>query len=163
MIDIRHGDSREVLPTLAEASIDACVTDPPYSLQTINKRFAKAETLKKSLDHHETVKVYGDKASKDVIVFWGSTKGPVLEAAKHLKKPAKLVQIVWLEPFDAKKVAHELSGAKKIINIECNRNGQMAALIREKTGITATDMILRYDSRPFEPVALADEINDKLK
>ena len=126
----------------------------------INKRFAKAETLKKSLDHHETVKVYGDRASKDVVVFWGSTKGPVLEAARYIKKPVKFVQIVWLEPFDTKKVAHELSGARKIINIECNRDAQMANLIKEKTGIEATDMILKFDSRPFEPVTLAERINE---
>lgn len=29
-IDVRHGDSREVLKSLADASIDSCVTDPPY-------------------------------------------------------------------------------------------------------------------------------------
>ncbi len=30
MIDVRHGDCREVLPTLASCSIDAVVCDPPY-------------------------------------------------------------------------------------------------------------------------------------
>lgn len=143
-----------------EAGITIDELEPTQAM--LNKRFEKSETLKKSLDHHETVKVYGDKSSENVIIFWGSTKGPVLEAAKHLKKPVKLVQVIWLEPFDDKKVAHELAGAKKIINIECNRNGQLAALIREKTGIMATDMILRYDSRPFEPVELAEEINNML-
>ncbi len=143
-----------------EAGITIEELEPTKAM--LDKRAAKIDTISKSLDHHETVKVYGDKSSENVIVFWGSTKGSVLEAAKHLKKPAKLVQIVWLEPFDGKKVAHELAGAKKIINIECNRNGQLAALIREKTGIIATDMILRYDSRPFEPVALAEQINNIL-
>ncbi len=33
---IRHGDCREVLKTLADSSIDAVVTDPPYHL-TSNK------------------------------------------------------------------------------------------------------------------------------
>lgn len=41
-IDIRHGDSREVLKSLADCSIDSCVTDPPYSLVSIQKRFGKA-------------------------------------------------------------------------------------------------------------------------
>jgi site-specific DNA-methyltransferase (adenine-specific) len=35
MIDIRHGDCLEVLATLPENSIDACVTDPPYGLGTV--------------------------------------------------------------------------------------------------------------------------------
>lgn len=39
MIDVRHGDSREVLKTFADASIDSCVTDPPYALVSIVKRF----------------------------------------------------------------------------------------------------------------------------
>jgi DNA modification methylase len=34
MIDIRHGDCLDVLPTLAENSADAVVTDPPYHLTT---------------------------------------------------------------------------------------------------------------------------------
>lgn len=130
--------------------------------EMIDKRFAKIETLAKEMGNQETVKVYGDKDSKDVIVFWGSTKGPVLEAGKYLDKPVKLVQILWVEPFDVEKVRRELEGAEKILNIECNHNAQMAAIIREKTGIEVTDNILRYDSRPFEPVGLAKQINEKL-
>lgn len=37
--DLRHGDSRDVLKTLPDNSIDSCVTDPPYALQSIVKRF----------------------------------------------------------------------------------------------------------------------------
>jgi DNA modification methylase len=29
---IHHGDLFDVLPTLPDASIDACVTDPPYGI-----------------------------------------------------------------------------------------------------------------------------------
>ena len=35
------GDSRDVLATLPEASIDSVVTDPPYALVSIGKRFGK--------------------------------------------------------------------------------------------------------------------------
>lgn len=42
MIDLRLGDCREVLASLPEASIDACVTDPPYHLTSIVKRFGGA-------------------------------------------------------------------------------------------------------------------------
>jgi site-specific DNA-methyltransferase (adenine-specific) len=38
-VTIRQGDCLDVLPMLAEASIDACVTDPPYHLTSIVKRF----------------------------------------------------------------------------------------------------------------------------
>lgn len=35
------GDSRDVLKTLPDNSIDSCVTDPPYALVSIVKRFGK--------------------------------------------------------------------------------------------------------------------------
>ncbi|MBU6426925.1 2-oxoacid:acceptor oxidoreductase subunit alpha [Patescibacteria group bacterium] len=126
--------------------------------EMLEKRFAKARTISDALHMQETVKVYGDRDSKDAVVFWGSTKGAVLEAAKYLDKPVKFVQILWAEPFDSERVKRELSGAKRIINIEGNHNAQMAFLIREKTGIEVTDNILRYDSRPFDPIGLAKEL-----
>jgi pyruvate/2-oxoacid:ferredoxin oxidoreductase alpha subunit len=87
----------------------------------------------------------------------------VLEAAKHLDKPAKLVQIVWLVPFDGERVAEELKGAKKIVDVEANRMAQLASLIREKTGIIISDKILKYDSMPFDAVELANQLNAALK
>lgn len=41
MIDLRLGDCLDVLATLEPDSIDACVTDPPYHLTSIVKRFGK--------------------------------------------------------------------------------------------------------------------------
>jgi len=38
-ITVHHGDSREVLKTLPDASIDGAVGDPPYALVSITKRF----------------------------------------------------------------------------------------------------------------------------
>ena len=40
-ITVHHADNREVLATLADNSIDAVVTDPPYALVSIQKRFGK--------------------------------------------------------------------------------------------------------------------------
>jgi DNA modification methylase len=36
-ISVHRGDCRDVLATLPEASIDACVTDPPYGLEFMGK------------------------------------------------------------------------------------------------------------------------------
>lgn len=41
MIDVRHGDSRDVLKSIPDGSIDSCCTDPPYALVSIVKRFGK--------------------------------------------------------------------------------------------------------------------------
>lgn len=49
-VTIHHGDSREVLKTLADASIDSVVCDPPYALVSITKRFGKADAAAPSSD-----------------------------------------------------------------------------------------------------------------
>jgi DNA modification methylase len=38
-IDLRHGDALDVLRTLPDASIDAIVTDPPYELGFMGKKW----------------------------------------------------------------------------------------------------------------------------
>jgi 2-oxoglutarate ferredoxin oxidoreductase subunit alpha len=137
--------------------------DPKLVKAMGDKRFAKAKGIKKEMAGSAAVKVYGDPKSKNVIVFWGSTKGAVLEAAKHLDEPAKLLQILWMVPFDSEKVAEELKGAKKIIDVEANRMAQLASLIREKTGVEIRDKILKYDATPFDTIELAEQLNLALK
>ena len=44
MIDVRHGDSREVIKTLADASVDSCVCDPPYGLTFMGKHWDREDT-----------------------------------------------------------------------------------------------------------------------
>jgi 2-oxoglutarate/2-oxoacid ferredoxin oxidoreductase subunit alpha len=124
----------------------------------VDKRFKKAADIEAEMQNREAVKVYGDINSENAVVFFGSTKGPVLEASKYFNKPVKLLQIVWLEPLCTEKVKKELEG-KRIICIEGNHNGQLASLIREKTGIEIKNKILKYDSSPFDPVELAEQIN----
>jgi DNA modification methylase len=40
-VQLYRGDCLAVLPTLEECSVDACVTDPPYHLQSVVKRYGK--------------------------------------------------------------------------------------------------------------------------
>jgi site-specific DNA-methyltransferase (adenine-specific) len=55
MIDIRHGDCLEVLATLPENSIDACVTDPPYGLGTVKDVAGLMTEWLNDRDGHEHV------------------------------------------------------------------------------------------------------------
>ncbi len=145
--------------TSYEHDKDGFTTDKAEDVKrAVEKRFEKQKNIEEEMQNIETVKIYGDIDNKNVIVFFGSTKGSVLEASKYFNKPAKLMQIVWLEPFDTEKVKRELEG-RKIICIEGNHNGQLASLIREKTGIEIKNKILKYDSMPFDPIELAEEIN----
>jgi len=49
-VTLYGGDNREVLKTLADASIDSIVTDPPYALVSIGKRFGKAGSAEAKSD-----------------------------------------------------------------------------------------------------------------
>ncbi|MFA5831492.1 MAG: 2-oxoacid:acceptor oxidoreductase subunit alpha [Candidatus Paceibacterota bacterium] len=136
--------------------------DPEMVKKMIDKRFKKGEMLAQELPLYDTVKIYGDESSDTAILFWGGSKGAVLEATKNLKKPVKLVQVLWMEPFDTARIMTALSNMAKIISVEGNHNGQLAALLREKTGISPHHRISRYDSRPFDPTELAKNINELL-
>ena len=48
MVDVIHGDAREELAKMAEEGVrfDSCVTDPPYHLESIQKRFSSPESQK---------------------------------------------------------------------------------------------------------------------
>lgn len=136
----------------------ASVDQAPEVLLMQEKRWRKLDGLRSEFAHYDTLKVFGDQASETAVVFWGSTKGAVLEAAKYMHTPLRFVQIIWMEPFDEDGVMAALSGAKRVVVIEGNHGSQLAGLIREKTGITATETITKYDSEPFEPLALAAQL-----
>jgi site-specific DNA-methyltransferase (adenine-specific) len=48
-VTVHHGDSRDVLKTLADASIDSCVCDPPYALISTLKRFGNSPRTEASM------------------------------------------------------------------------------------------------------------------
>lgn len=149
-----------VKATSYEHNEDGEATEDPVAVKAMqDKRFRKLNGLYEDFPWFPTVKTYGDLESDVVIVFWGSTKGAMLEAAKQLKTPAKLVQILWMEPFDADKVKFELEGARVLVDVEANHTAQLAALIREKTSIEIHNKVLKYDAQPFTPTELAADIN----
>ena len=138
------------------------IEDADMTVRMQDKRFLKNNEIQKEFSELETIKMYGDLESKNVIVFWGSTKGAVLEAAKYLDKPVKLMQIIWAQPMNVEEVTKHLQDAEIIIDVEGNHDAQMAQLIRKNTGIDIKDTVLQYDARPFDPLSLASKLNELL-
>ncbi|PIT93974.1 pyruvate ferredoxin oxidoreductase [Candidatus Falkowbacteria bacterium CG10_big_fil_rev_8_21_14_0_10_43_11] len=128
----------------------------------VGKRFKKMPLIAREVKKYQPLKIYGDKRAPNAVIFWGSTKGAVLEAVKIISQPIKAIQVFCLEPFPSAALARELRQAKKIIAVEGNVTGQLAALIREKTGIEIKHKILQYDSKPFNPMELAKKLNKLL-
>ncbi|MFA7653426.1 MAG: 2-oxoacid:acceptor oxidoreductase subunit alpha [Candidatus Magasanikbacteria bacterium] len=114
-----------------------------------DKRWCKLPDIIRAVSK-EAIKIYGDKTSKNVILFWGSTKGAVLEALKFTKKSYLAIQILCLEPFPKEQMNKILKTAKSITVIEGNITGQLASIIREQTGVEIKNKILKCDGRPFE-------------
>jgi site-specific DNA-methyltransferase (adenine-specific) len=87
-VDIRHGDCLEILPTLPANSIDACVTDPPYHLTSIVKRFGadNAAPIKSNgatgVHGRASTGFMGQKWDGGDIAFRPETWGAVLRVLK---------------------------------------------------------------------------------
>ncbi len=118
-----------------------------------NKRLRKYDKLKEELEQLETVKSYGQ--GKVAVIFWGSVKGAILEAAQDL--PIKLVQPLVLQPFPENQMKAALEGAEKVVCVELNSTGQLARVLRGH-GIEVNDKILKYDARPFTIEGLREQL-----
>ncbi|MBX5326534.1 MAG: 2-oxoacid:acceptor oxidoreductase subunit alpha [Candidatus Bathyarchaeia archaeon] len=141
--------------------------DPELTTKNADKRMRKLVCLTKELEERgiETVKFYGPEDAQATIISWGSTKGPLLEAMKLLSREniaVNYLQIIYLHPFPARKVAKILGTAKKTIAIEHNVTSQLSSLIRDNNLRDVDHKILKYDGRPFNPGALTQKIKEVL-
>jgi 2-oxoglutarate ferredoxin oxidoreductase subunit alpha len=118
----------------------------------VEKRMRKLETADREIPVEEKLRVFGDKNSDNVVVSWGSPKGAILESMDKLSDEGlslKFLQVRMIHPFPKEYVFSTLKDASKIISVENNYSGQLAEIIREKTGIQANFRILKYNGRPI--------------
>lgn len=126
----------------------------------MGKRMQKLKTCEQKDMQAPTI--YGPKDAKLTLVSWGSNKGSILDALQKFPD-VNYMHVTWMNPFPADAVLKLLSTAKNIVNIECNYSGQLAGLIREKTGIEIKDKWLKSDGRPFYVEELEAKIENYLK
>jgi len=141
-----------------ETDARGCATEDAEQIKkNVLARLEKRKNIVEESKKFERIKIYGNKSSQNIVLFWGSTKGAVLDAINELNACA--LQIVWIEPF-AEEVENLLKG-KNIILVENNSTAQLAGLVREKTGILIEDKnkIIRFDGRPF----LSDELKEEIE
>ncbi len=115
----------------------------------VEKRLRKLDILKQeviapSLD--------GGKGADLLLVCWGSSQGPVLEAAAVLRGQGSSVASlhfsqVW--PLVPPQFIDILQGAKEVVCVEGNATGQFARLIQREAGFAIPGRIARYDGLPF--------------
>jgi len=133
-----------------------------YSTEEVEDRNKMMEKRMKKLltcaeNDMPNPEVFGSPDADITIVSWSSNKGSILESLKNFSN-VNYVHITWMNPFPVKFLTDVLSKAKHIVDIECNYTGQLANLIREKTGIGIEDRYLKFDGRIIYP----EEIIEKL-
>ncbi|MBI2575240.1 2-oxoacid:acceptor oxidoreductase subunit alpha [Candidatus Woesearchaeota archaeon] len=131
----------------------------------MDKRMRKLQYAAKDIGA-EGAKVYGPKRADITLIGWGSTKGAILDSIEALAEQgikANFLHIIAASPFPTEAVSKALRARKPKLMIENNYSGQMAAVIREKTGIEIRHKLLKYDGRPIYPEEIAEEVKKVLK
>ncbi len=137
-------------------SLGFTTEDPDEATVQMKKRMSKLLTCEK--EDMPSPQLFGPREADLTIVSWGSNKGAVLQAIKNFPK-VNFLHFTWLNPFPAEAVRNILTETNYILDVECNFSGQLANLIREKTGIEIFDRLLKYNGRPIYP----EEIEERIK
>jgi 2-oxoglutarate/2-oxoacid ferredoxin oxidoreductase subunit alpha len=129
-------------------------------IRMMDKRMSKLDLL---IEELEEPVFLGSESFDTLFVGWGSTYGAIVEAVELLNKESsgKYAALIFgdIYPLPQKQLREKAPKADRIINIEQNATGQLADLIREKTGITCTAGILKYDGRQIS----AEEILQRMR
>ena len=134
--------------------------EEPIRVAMHNKRFRKLEFIEQEIEQPHII---GHENAQVTITGWGSTKGPIKEAMRILEQQgikSNYLQILYLSPFPSETVKEILSKSKITVDIENNKTGQLAGLIKEHTGLDVDYKILKFDGRAFAPEDLAKAIKD---
>ncbi len=133
-------------------------------IEQVDKRMFKLPHVLKELPGPE---IYGNEFSSILLVGWGSTKGPILEALKMVREEldtsVAFMHMMYLWPFHTEMVKTALMRYRRIIIVENNSTAQFAGLIAEMTGALLTERWLKYDGRPFWPEELAAKIKNVIQ
>ncbi len=132
--------------------------EPELVKKMHDKRRRKRESIIRELQEKNTVNTYG--RGENLIFTYGSSTMSVLEATKHIREKVKIIQPRYLRPFPVWTLEEYMG--KEIMVIEQSSTGQFASLLREKLNVTLKDVIRRYDGRAFEPLKLAEKIEEAI-
>lgn len=139
----------------------------------MQKRFRKMRTVAKEIPGAKRVALHGPKKAALSVVFWGGTKGPVLDAMEVLREQGialNALQVLYASPFPAKEVLAFLKSSRDAVIIEENmlpvelesgaveERGQMELLIKAMTGFVFRKRVLKYNGRPLS----REEVSDAL-
>lgn len=134
----------------SEGSVDESAQN---AVEQMEKRMLKLAALKEALP--EPI-LYGSAKPEILLVGFGSTKGPVLDALAYLaeqevdaQKKIGYLHFEYLWPLKTELFESLHNTAKRTVCIEGNYQGQLAMLLQQEVGVKLPERILKYDGRPF--------------
>jgi 2-oxoacid:acceptor oxidoreductase, alpha subunit len=93
-----------------------------------------------------------------LIIGWGSTKGPILEALARLgRKDLAFLHFPWVFPLPPQTAAY-LGRASRVVAVEGNATGQLARLVEAEAGRRVDERILKCDGFQFSVEELMERI-----
>ena len=135
------------------------IEDAAHVTMMAEKRRRKEAQLKEELIRYPCVSLRGTASATTALLCWGSVRIACDEVATRLG--LRVIQPVVLSPFPDQQFAEVCRGADRLIAVEENTTGQLAALVREHGG-RVDEMILKYDGRPFTPDELFQRVQEAI-
>jgi 2-oxoglutarate ferredoxin oxidoreductase subunit alpha len=135
------------------------------NIENRNRQFEKRmRKLKGIASEFPGPEIVGAPA-EDLVICWGSTVGPVLEATQLLR--ARGVSVAagifrYLYPMNRERVQKALTGFRRIFTVEGNYTGQLGRLVQAETCTPVHGHIGKVDGRPFTVEDVVERIEEAL-
>lgn len=123
-----------------------------------DKRNRKSLALADATQRYGRIKVYGNLGTP--VFAYGSSVMELREAQKHCSKPFIIVALIYLLPFPSEEL--KAYAGKQIITLEHSSTGNLDRYIKQNLNVTIKHSILRYDGRAFDPLELANKLEELL-
>lgn len=167
------GISKRLIPGKAKAfvNVDSDEHDEKgWIIESAEERIAMADKRSRKMQGVEDdllePQLYGEEKGKTLLIGWGSTSGPIKEAVDLLneKEPESYMALLFNDvyPLPTDLLEKYASGADTIVNVEQNATGQFADLIRQETGITMDQSILKYDGRQISGEEIVKHLKEEV-
>ncbi|MDG6934253.1 MAG: 2-oxoacid:acceptor oxidoreductase subunit alpha [Nitrososphaerota archaeon] len=140
--------------------------DPDTRKRMMEKRMRKLELAAREIPLQDKMTYYGPSRPDHLIVGWGGTKGPALDALDILSArgfSVGFLQLKMMQPFPSDEVTKVIDSAGEVISVESNFTGQLAQLIAQKTGHMIKRQIHKYTGRPIGSDELVEALNDMFR
>ena len=116
------------------------------------------------LENHDYGDIWGEATGEGetVVIAFGSSVGPVKEAARRLREQGVAIKVVGLRliaPIPKNEIAEAIAGARRVIVVEQNHTGQLYRhLLGAKALPAEAESLARPGPAPFRPGEIAAHI-----